>query len=91
MLAMLAVIAMSDYLRLGPWLPWVQFAAAAVILTLLGFFWMNLHRASATVRIAAFVAIFFLFILAFLTFDDYLTRPVDLAPFQAPPSVPAPL
>jgi hypothetical protein len=90
MLGLLGLIAGSDYLPLGPYLPWVQFAAAAAIIALLAFFWMNLATASAAVRIAAFAAIFFLSIMALLAFNDYLTRPVDLVPYRAPPGVPAP-
>lgn len=90
MLGLLALIAASDYLPLGPYLPWVQFAAAAIIVVLLTFFWMNLATATAAVRIAAFAAIFFLFVLTLLSFNDFLTRPMDLVPFHAPPGVPAP-
>jgi len=43
------------------------------------------------VRIAALVALFFLFVLTFLSFNDYLTRRWDLAPYQSLPEVPAPL
>lgn len=89
MLALLALIAASDYLPLGPYLPWVQFAAAAAIVVLLSFFWMNLASATAAVRIAAFAAIFFLFVLSLLSFNDFLTRPVDLVPFHALPGAPA--
>ncbi|HEX4025764.1 MAG TPA: hypothetical protein VHX52_13835 [Steroidobacteraceae bacterium] len=91
MLALLALIAATDYLPLGSYRPWVQFAAAAVIVALLAFFWMNLATGSVAVRIAAFVAIFFLFILVLLSFNDYLTRHWDLSPFQALPSVSAPM
>jgi hypothetical protein len=90
MLALLALIAASDYLPLGPYLPWVQFAAASAIITMLTFFWMNLGRASAAVRIAAFAAIFFLAVMALLSFNDYLTRPMDLVPYRTPPGVAAP-
>lgn len=90
MLALLALIAASDYLPLGPYLPWVQFAAAAVIVAMLTFFWMNLGTATAAVRIAAFAAIFFLFVLTLLAFNDYLTRPMDTVPFRALPGVAAP-
>ena len=90
MLCLLALIAASDYLPLGPYLPWVQFAAAAAILVMLTFLWMNLATATAAVRIAAFAAIFFLFVLSLLAFNDFLTRPMDLAPFRALPGVAAP-
>jgi len=91
MLVALAIDAISDFLPIGGYLPWLQFAMAAAILALLAFLWMNLATATAAVRIAAFVAIFFLFILAFLSFNDFLTRPMDLAPFGKLPSVAAPM
>jgi hypothetical protein len=91
MLALLAIIAASDFLPLGLYLPWVQLTVAAVIVALLGFFWMNLASSPVAVRIAAFVAIFFLFILVFLSFNDYLTRHTDISPFLAPPSTAAPM
>ncbi|MGH8206437.1 MAG: hypothetical protein ACRETK_06645 [Steroidobacteraceae bacterium] len=90
MLALLAIIAASDYLPLGGYRPWLQFGAAALIVALLGFLWMNLATSPVAVRIAAFAAIFFLFIMAFLSFNDYLTRHTDISPFVAPPSVAAP-
>lgn len=74
-LALLALIAPSDYLPLGPYLPWVQFAAAAAIVAMLTFFWMQLATATAAVRIAAFAAIFFLFVLTILAFNDYPEPP----------------
>jgi caa(3)-type oxidase subunit IV len=91
MLLLLAFIAATDYLPLGGYRPWVQLATAALIVALLTFFWMNLATAPVAVRIAAFGAIFFLFILVFLSFNDYLTRHTDLSPFQAPPSIAAPM
>ena len=59
-------------------------------MALLAFLWMNLGTAAAPVRIAAFAAIFFLLILSLLSFKDFLTRPMDLVPFRALPSVAAP-
>jgi len=91
MLAPLAVIAATDYLPLGDYRPWVQFGAAACILALLAFLWMNLSTSPVAVRIAAFVAVFFLFILVSLSFNDFLTRRMDRSPFQALPSVSAPM
>lgn len=91
MLSALAIDAISDFLPIGGYLPWLQFAMAAFILALLAFLWMKLASATAAVRIAAFVAIFFLFILAFLSFNDFLTRPMDLAPFGKLPSIAAPM
>jgi hypothetical protein len=91
MLALLAIIATTDYLPLGSYRPWVQFAAAGLIIALLVGLWMNLATSAVAVRIAAFAAIFFLIILVFLSFNDFLTRHMDLSPFQAPPSVPAPM
>jgi hypothetical protein len=90
MLALLALIAGSDFVPLGPYLPWVQLTAAALIVGMLAFLWMNLASAPAAVRIAAFAAIFFLLVLALLSFNDYLTRPMDLTPFRVLPSVAAP-
>jgi hypothetical protein len=90
MLGLLGLIAMSPFLHLGHGLPWLQFPAAFLILLMLGFSWMNLTRSSGEVRIAAFVGVFFLFILVVITFTDLLTRQMRLAPFHPPPQVPAP-
>ena len=91
MLVLLALIAATDYLPLGDYRPWLQLGVAGLIIALLVGLWMNLATGPAAVRIAAFAAIFFLIILVFLSFNDFLTRHVDLSPFQAPPSVPAPM
>jgi hypothetical protein len=45
---------------------------------------MHLRRSDATVRLAAGAALLFLFFLAFLTFGDYLTRPMHPAPWRSP-------
>ena len=91
MLALLAVSVASAYLPLGGYATWIQFAVAALIIGLLVFFWMQLRSGTPAVRIAAVAALFFLFLLTFLSFNDYLTRRWDLAPYQQLPAVPAPL
>jgi hypothetical protein len=51
---------------------------------------MNRDTASAAVRIAAFAAVFFKLVMALLSFNDYLTRPIDLKPYRALPWAAAP-
>ena len=63
--------------------------AASPYLPLGGAPWTQLADSTTAVRIAAFVAIFFLLIMAFLSFNDYLTRRMDLAPYQPSPALPA--
>jgi caa(3)-type oxidase subunit IV len=89
MLALLAIIATSTYMHLGHYAPWLQLGCAFLIIALLGFLWMSLSSSSVATRLAAFIAILFLFIMMFLSFNDYLTRRMDLSPFKAPPSLPA--
>ena len=91
MLLLLALSVSTVYLPLGGYATWIQFAAAALIIGLLAYFWMQLRSGTTAVRIAALVALFFLFVLTFLSFNDYLTRRWDLAPYQSLPEVPAPL
>src|SRR6185312_1303844 len=91
MLGLLAVSVATVYLPLGGYATWIQFAVAALIIGLLAYFWMQLRSGTPAVRIAALVALFFLFVLTFLSFNDYLTRQWDHAPYETLPQVPAPL
>jgi cytochrome c oxidase subunit IV len=91
MLALLAVSVATVYLPLGGYATWIQFAVAAMIIGLLVYFWMQLRTGTTAVRVAALVGAFFLFVLTFLSFNDYLTRHWDLAAYQTEPAVAAPL
>ena len=91
MLMLLALSVATVYLPLGGYATWIQFTAAASIIGLLVYFWMQLRSGSSAVRIASLVALFFLFVLTFLSLNDYLTRRWDVAPYDTLPQVPAPL
>ena len=84
LLALLAITTASSYLDLGIGNTLHNLAIAAVKVVLIAAFFMHLGRADAAVHIAAVAALFFLLILAFLTFGDILTRPSHPAPWRAP-------
>jgi len=84
LLALLAVTTASSYLDLGAGNTVLNLVIAAIKVALIAVFFMQLGRSDAAVRIAAVAALFFLLILAFLTFGDILTRPSYPAPWRAP-------
>jgi caa(3)-type oxidase subunit IV len=86
LLLLLAVTTASAYLNLGLGNLVVNLGVASLKVALIAAVFMHLTRASVAVRLAAAAALFFLFILTFLFFGDWLTRPSNPAPWRAPPS-----
>ena len=84
LLTLLAVTTASAYLDLGIGNTLLNLIVAGIKVVLIAAFFMHLGRSDAAVRIAAVAALFFLLILAFLTFGDILTRPSHPAPWRAP-------
>jgi cytochrome c oxidase subunit 4 len=87
LLVLLALTLGSAYLNLGAGNTLVNLVIAAVKVALIATIFMHLRRAGGAVRIAAGAALFFLLILALLSFSDLLTRPLTPAPWQAPESL----
>jgi cytochrome c oxidase subunit 4 len=84
LLALLAITTASAYLDLGIGNTVLNLVIAAINVVLIAAFFMHLLRADAAVHVAAVAALFFLLILAFLTFGDILTRPTQPAPWRVP-------
>jgi cytochrome c oxidase subunit 4 len=84
LLALLALTAASAYINLGLGNLFANLAIAAAKVGLIALFFMHLRHSDGTVRLVAGAALFFLFILAFLSFGDFLTRPLTAAPWHAP-------
>jgi cytochrome c oxidase subunit 4 len=84
LLVLLAVTTASAYVDLGAGNSIANLIIAAAKAALIALFFMHLRRSDATVRVAAGAALLFLFFLAFLTFGDYLTRPMHPAPWRSP-------
>jgi cytochrome c oxidase subunit 4 len=89
LLVLLALTTGSSYLHLGMANTLINFAIAAIKVGLIVVFFMHLARADAAVRLAAGMALLFLFLLAFLSFGDFLTRPFHPAPWRAPTETPS--
>ena len=85
LLLLLAVTTASAYIHLGLGNLVLNLVIAAAKVALIAAVFMHLVRSSAAVRLASCAALFFLFILAFLFFGDWLTRPSNPAPWRAPP------
>jgi cytochrome c oxidase subunit IV len=86
LLLLLAVTTASAYLNLGLGNLVVNLGVASLKVALIAAMFMHLTRSSVAVRLAAAAGLFFLFILAFLFFGDWLTRPSNPAPWRAPPT-----
>jgi cytochrome c oxidase subunit IV len=84
LLALLALTTASAYVDLGIGNTVLNLVIAAAKVALIAAFFMHLGRSDGAVHIAAAAALFFLFILAFLTFGDILSRPSHPAPWRAP-------
>ena len=84
LLALLALTTASAYLPLGIGNSLINLIIAAAKIGLIAVFFMHLHRSDAAIRLAAGAAFLFLFLLAFLSFGDFLTRPLRPASWQAP-------
>ena len=74
LLGLLALTTGSAYLPLGIGNSLINIALAVVKAALIALFFMHLPRADAIVRLAAGAALLFLFLLAFLSFGDFITR-----------------
>jgi cytochrome c oxidase subunit 4 len=84
LLVLLAATTASAWIDLGAGNSIANLIIAGAKAALIALFFMHLRRSDATVRLAAGAALLFLFFLAFLTFDDYLTRPMHPAPWRSP-------
>jgi len=84
LLALLALTTASAYIDLGPGNTVLNLVIAATKAVLIAVFFMQLVRSDGAVRVAAVAALFFLFILAFLSFSDILSRPERPAPWHEP-------
>jgi cytochrome c oxidase subunit 4 len=84
LLALLALTTASAYLDLGVGNTVLNMVIAAAKVALIAALFMHLGRSDAAVHIAATAALFFLFILAFLSFSDILSRPSHPAPWHEP-------
>ena len=84
LLVLLACSTASSYVSLGIANTLINLAIAAVKVALIAVFFMHLRRSDVVVRLAAGVALLFLFFLAFLSFADLLTRHQEPAAWRAP-------
>jgi cytochrome c oxidase subunit 4 len=84
LLILLALTTASAYVNLGFGNTLLNLVIAAVKVGLIAVFFMHLGQSDGAVRIAAAAALFFLFILAFLSFSDILSRPSQPAPWHEP-------
>jgi caa(3)-type oxidase subunit IV len=84
LLVLLTITTASAYLSLGIGNTLINGVIAVLKVALIALCFMHLRRADAAVRLAAGAALLFLFLLAFLSFGDFLTRPRHPAPWQAP-------
>ncbi|MFL6601702.1 MAG: cytochrome C oxidase subunit IV family protein [Steroidobacteraceae bacterium] len=89
LVGLLALTTASAYLHLGMGNTLINLGIAVVKIGLIALFFMHLRRSDAAVRLAAGAALLFLFFLAFLSFADFLTRPRNPAPWNAPAVTPA--
>jgi cytochrome c oxidase subunit 4 len=77
LLVLLALTTGSSYLPLGVGNTLINGMVAIMKVALIAVYFMHLRRADAVVRLAAGAALLFLFFLAFLSFADLLTRPLQ--------------
>ena len=87
LLALLALTTASAYYNLGAGNLILNLGIAAAKVGLIVVVFMRLALASVAVRLTAAAELFFLFILAFLSSADFLTRPSHPAPWRAPESM----
>jgi len=74
LLALLAVTTATAFLHLGAWNSILNLLIAAAKVALIGVFFMHLRSADNAMRLALGTALLLLFVLAFLSFNDVLTR-----------------
>lgn len=84
LLVLLTLTTASAYLHLGAWNTVSDMSIAAAKVALIGLFFMHLRDADETVRFASLAAGLFLFLMAFLSFADFLTRSAPGAPWIQP-------
>jgi cytochrome c oxidase subunit 4 len=84
LLVLLGITTASAYLQLGVGNTIINFAVAAAKVALIAAVFMHLRHSNATVRMAAGTALFFLLVLAFLSFGEFLTRSLLPADWKAP-------
>jgi len=84
LLVLLVASVTSAYVPLGIVNTLLGLAIAAVKVGLIASVFMHLRHADNTVRVAAAAALFFLWVMAFLSFGDFLTRVERGAQWQAP-------
>lgn len=74
LIALLALTTATAFLHLGPWNSLLNLVIAAAKVALIGVFFMHLREADNAMRLAVGTALVLLFVLAFLSFNDVLTR-----------------
>lgn len=84
LLTLLGISAAGSFLNLGIGNLALSLTIAALKIALIAACFMHLRHADQAVRLAAGAALFFLVVLAFLSFGDFLTRPMHPAPWRAP-------
>lgn len=89
-LILLAASIAAAFVPLGSLNLGLALGIAAVQILLTALYSMHLRAASVAVKFAAAAALLFLYALAFLTFADYFTRSVEVAPWREPAAIAAP-
>ncbi len=89
LLALLGLTTASSYIPLGVGNTVINLLVAVMKVGLIAPVFMHLRRADTAVRLAAATAFLFLFFMAFLSFADMLTRPLQPASWKAPAQSPA--
>jgi cytochrome c oxidase subunit 4 len=79
----LALTCASSYFPMGEWNTVINMGISCAKALLIALFFMHLRNASALLRLAAFVGLFFLAILFGLSTGDYATRRISPAPWAA--------
>jgi cytochrome c oxidase subunit IV len=74
LLALLAITTATAFLHLGEWNSILNLLIAAAKVALIGVFFMHLREADNAMRLALSTALLLLFVLAFLSFNDVLSR-----------------
>jgi caa(3)-type oxidase subunit IV len=84
LLVLLALTTASAYVPLGIGNSLANMAIATIKVGLVAIFFMRLRKSDNAVRLAAGAALLFLFFLAFLSFGDFVTRPLRPASWTPP-------
>lgn len=83
LMGLLAATVASSYIPMGPWNTAINMAISCAKAVLIAVFFMELRRAGALLRIAAFAALIWLALLFGLSFSDFATRAISAAPLSS--------